>query len=56
MSSSKPKFVDSPYFINEPGNWRLKKGAPVDVQKEFDAFMLEDEAEDIEPVKTIKLE
>lgn len=34
-----PKFFDSPYFVNEPGNWHLKPGAPEEVVKEFDAYM-----------------
>ena len=34
-----PKFLDSPYFVEEPGNWHLKEGAPEDVKKEFKEFM-----------------
>ena len=39
MIGEMPKFMDSPYFVEEVGNWHLKPGAPEDVQKEFDAFM-----------------
>jgi len=39
MSIAKPKFVDSPFFVNEEDNWHLKDGAPEDVQKEFNEFM-----------------
>ena len=39
MSISAPKFIDSPYFVEEPDNWHLKPGAPEEVQKEFDEFM-----------------
>ena len=41
MSVKAPKFIDSKYFVDEPDNWHLKPGAPVDVQKEFDAWMAE---------------
>ena len=37
-----PKFYDSPYFVDEPGNWHLKPGAPEDIKKEFDSFMKSD--------------
>ena len=39
MIGEMPKFVDSPYFVDEPGNWHLKDGAPEEVVKEFNAFM-----------------
>ena len=34
-----PKFYDSPFFVDEPGNWHLKPGAPEEVVKEFQNFM-----------------
>lgn len=37
-----PKFYDSPYFVDEPGNWHLKPGAPEDIKKEFEAYMKAD--------------
>lgn len=39
MSISKPKFVDSPYFVPEEDNWHLKEGAPEEVVKEFEEYM-----------------
>lgn len=39
MSESRPKFVDSPYFVMEDENWHLKEGAPEDVKKEFEEYM-----------------
>ena len=42
MIGMKPKFYDSPYFVDEPGNWHLKPGAPEDVKKEFEAYMKAD--------------
>ncbi|XJZ25959.1 hypothetical protein ACF5W4_11155 [Bacillota bacterium Lsc_1132] len=52
MAGSRPKFLDSEYFVDEPGNWHLKPGAPDDVVKEFQEFMDGDEAE--EPQKPIR--
>lgn len=37
-SMQRPNFIDSPYFVNEPGNWHLKPGAPSEVQREFNRF------------------
>lgn len=37
-----PKFYESPYFVDEPGNWHLKPGAPEDIKKEFEAYMKAD--------------
>lgn len=39
MMGEAPKFYDSPYFVDEPGNWHLKPGAPEEVVKEFNAYM-----------------
>ncbi len=39
MSISKPKFVDSPYFVPEEDNWHLKEGAPEEIVKEFEEYM-----------------
>ena len=41
MSVSRPKFIDSPYFVPEPDNWHLKDGAPQDVVNEFNTYMEE---------------
>lgn len=42
MIGDMPKFMDSPYFVDEPGNWHLKPGAPEEVVKEFNAYMKAD--------------
>lgn len=42
MIGEMPKFMDSPYFVDEPGNWHLKPGAPPEVVKEFEAYMKAD--------------
>lgn len=39
MSIRRPKFVDSPYFVMEDGNWHLKEGAPEEVVREFEEYM-----------------
>lgn len=39
MIGNMPKFYDSPYFVDEPGNWHLKSNAPEEVRKEFEAYM-----------------
>lgn len=33
------RFMDSPFFVDEPGNWHLKEGAPEEVVREFEDFM-----------------
>lgn len=38
-----PKFLDSPYFVDEVDNWHLLPGAPEDVVKEFEEYMKETE-------------
>lgn len=49
MIGEAPKFIDSPYFVDEPGNWHLKPGAPEEVVKEFEAYMKAGEA--LQPTK-----
>ena len=39
MTLGVPNFYDSPFFVDEPGNWHLKPGAPADVVKEFNDYM-----------------
>jgi len=29
----------SPYFVDEPGNWHLKEGAPKDMQLELENYL-----------------
>jgi len=38
-SMQRPNFIDSPYFVGDPGNWHLKTGAPPEVRREFNRFM-----------------
>lgn len=40
MIGPRPNFVDSPYFVADPGNWHLKPGAPQDIVDEFTAYMV----------------
>jgi hypothetical protein len=39
MPRIRPEFTTSPYFVDEPGNWHLKPGAPQDLQEEFNQYM-----------------
>ncbi|WML48116.1 hypothetical protein RCG23_23010 [Neobacillus sp. PS3-34] len=39
MPEIRPEFTKSPYFVDEPGNWHLKPGAPKEVQDEFESYM-----------------
>jgi hypothetical protein len=39
MPRKRPQFTKSPFFIDEPGNWHLKPGAPVEIQEEFENYM-----------------
>ncbi|MBS4172960.1 hypothetical protein [Bacillus sp. FJAT-49736] len=45
MTNIRPAFMDSPYFVDEPGNWHLKPGAPEELQNELREYLqaLEDE-------------
>jgi hypothetical protein len=48
MAGKEPGFMKSEYFIAEPGNWHLKPGAPEEVRREFEEFMVGDEADPVE--------
>lgn len=41
MSQPRPSFFDSPYFVEEYGNWHLKDDAPEELKKEFEEYMKE---------------
>ena len=49
MVTETPKFIDSPYFVDEPGNWHLKPGAPPEVVEEFNKFMVNTEQKETKP-------
>lgn len=46
-SFRRPAFLDSPFFVEDPGNWHLKPGAPADVIKEFIDFIQAIELADV---------
>jgi hypothetical protein len=46
MNVERPAFMDSPYFVGDPGNWHLKPGAPEAVVKEFERFMRQSDSLD----------
>ncbi|WP_299088557.1 hypothetical protein [uncultured Metabacillus sp.] len=39
MPEKLPEFVKSVYFVDEPGNWHLKPGAPEELKREFKHFL-----------------
>jgi len=39
MPRKRPRFTMSPYFVDEPGNWHLKEGAPKDMQLELENYL-----------------
>ncbi|HJV17806.1 MAG TPA: hypothetical protein VJ546_10575 [Bacillales bacterium] len=39
MPRKRPQFTKSSFFIDEPGNWHLKPGAPVEIQEEFENYI-----------------
>lgn len=41
MDTIRPKFMDSEFFVAEPGNWRLLPGAPKYILEEFIKYMEE---------------
>ena len=43
MIAEEPKFMSSPYFVMEFGNWHLLPGAPEDIVREFEDFMANDD-------------
>ncbi|MGZ4160445.1 MAG: hypothetical protein ACXVNF_06580 [Neobacillus sp.] len=51
MPRIRPEFTKSPYFVDEPGNWHLKPGAPKELQIDFDNYM--NSLEDIDEPGTI---
>lgn len=53
MAGNRPAFLDSEYFVGEPGNWHLKPGAPKEVVQEFNEFMEGDEENALEEIKKL---
>lgn len=41
MPKKRPNFTKSPYFVNDPGNWHLKAGAPEEIKEEFENYMFQ---------------
>lgn len=39
MPRKRPTFTKSPFFVDEPGNWHLKPGAPENLQIEFENYI-----------------
>ncbi|MBO0958395.1 hypothetical protein J1P26_01510 [Neobacillus sp. MM2021_6] len=39
MPRIRPDFTNSPYFVDEPGNWHLKPDAPKELQMELANYL-----------------
>ena len=39
MPRKRPAFTKSPFFVDEPGNWHLKPGAPKELQIELTNYL-----------------
>ena len=39
MPRIRPDFTKSPYFVDEPGNWHLRPGAPKELQAELENYL-----------------
>lgn len=48
MSTERPGFIDSPFFVGDPGNWHMKPGAPESTVREFNRYMEQLEPKPIE--------
>lgn len=51
MPRIRPEFTKSPYFVDEPGNWHLKAGAPKELQAELKNYL--SSLEDLDMAGTI---
>ncbi|WP_066313561.1 hypothetical protein [Bacillus sp. FJAT-29814] len=39
MPRIRPDFTKSPFFVDEPGNWHLRPGAPKELQIELENYL-----------------
>jgi len=39
MPRIRPEFTKSSYFVDEPGNWHFKPGAPKELQAALDDYL-----------------
>lgn len=49
MPLKRPDFMKTDYFVDEPGNWHLKPGAPKELQEEFHQYMESHQEDKTEP-------
>ena len=50
-SQTRPSFMDSPYFVEEPFNWHLTEDAPDELKKEFVEYMNQSGTNHSKPVE-----
>lgn len=51
MPRIRPEFTKSPFFVDEPGNWHLKPGAPKELQIQLERYL--SSLEDVDEAGTI---
>ncbi|MGG3564481.1 hypothetical protein ABES03_23090 [Neobacillus rhizosphaerae] len=39
MPRIRPEFTKSQFFVDEPGNWHLKPGAPKELKEELENYL-----------------
>jgi len=39
MPRIRPEFTNSSFFVDEPGNWHLKPGAPKELKAELENYL-----------------
>ncbi len=43
LPKMRPNFMKNPYFVDEPGNWHLKKGASNELKAELEDYLYSQE-------------
>lgn len=49
MPEKRPAFMNSPFFVDEPGNWHMSIGAPLELQIQLHDYLRELEQNVQEP-------
>ncbi|KAB2335727.1 hypothetical protein [Bacillus mesophilum] len=49
MTEKHPDFMKSSYFVDEPGNWHMKAGAPKELREQLEQYLQSLEEPNNEP-------
>ncbi|MEW9110847.1 hypothetical protein ACQCT6_19560 [Cytobacillus gottheilii] len=49
MTEKRPDFMNSSYFVDEPGNWHMKAGAPKELREQLELYLQSLEEPNNEP-------